>query len=150
MQFTDYTHFSLRALTFLALQPHDRLTTITEIADAFTISRNHMVKIIHQLGLKGYVETIRGRHGGIRLAKPATHINLRSVVIDMENILSPINCKEEDCHIVSACRVQGIMRRAMNAFLDVLDEYTLADIVKHPDRLCELLGIEHIPVKLIA
>ena len=70
MQLTLFTDYALRTLVFLALQPEKQLSTITEVADRFTISRNHVVKIVHQLGMKGYIETIRGKHGGIRLARP--------------------------------------------------------------------------------
>lgn len=79
MQLTRFTDYALRTLTFLAVQPGDRLSTITEVADTFGISRNHVVKIVHQLGIKGYIETVRGKHGGIRLGRSAVSINLREV-----------------------------------------------------------------------
>ncbi|QFI56136.1 Rrf2 family transcriptional regulator [Aeromonas simiae] len=142
MQLTRFTDYSLRTLTFLAIQPDDRLSTITEVADTFGISRNHVVKIVHQLGLKGYIETVRGKHGGIRLGRAAVSINLRDVVVDMENNLAPAYCKTDDCRLAGGCRIQGILRKAMNAFLDVLGEYTLADAVRDPARLCNLLGFE--------
>lgn len=142
MQLTRFTDYSLRTLTFLAIQPDDRLSTITEVADTFGISRNHVVKIVHQLGLKGYIETVRGKHGGIRLGRAAVSINLRDVVMDMENNLAPAYCKTDDCRLSGGCHIQGILRKAMNAFLDVLGEYTLADAVRDPGRLCNLLGFE--------
>ncbi|ENY72459.1 Rrf2 family transcriptional regulator [Aeromonas diversa] len=148
MQLTRFTDYALRTLTFLAVQPEDRLSTITEVADTFAISRNHVVKIVHQLGLKGYIETVRGKHGGIRLGRSAVSINLRDVVVDMENILCPAYCKSDNCRLAGGCRVQGILRKAMNAFLDVLGEYTLADAVRDPARLCHLLGLE--PDELLA
>ncbi|MFM5152814.1 Rrf2 family transcriptional regulator [Aeromonas hydrophila] len=142
MQLTRFTDYALRTLTFLAVQPGDRLSTITEVADTFAISRNHVVKIVHQLGIKGYIETVRGKHGGIRLGRSAVSINLRDVVMDMEHVLCPVDCKRENCRLSGGCRIQGILRRAMNAFLEVLGEYTLADAVRDPTRLCHLLGIE--------
>ena len=108
----------------------------------FAISRNHVVKIVHQLGIKGYIETVRGKHGGIRLGRAAVSINLRDVVMDMEHVLCPVDCKRENCRLSGGCRIQGILRRAMHAFLEVLGEYTLADAVRDPTRLCHLLGIE--------
>ena len=120
MQLTRFTDYALRTLTFLAVQPGDRLSTITEVADTFAISRNHVVKIVHQLGIKGYIETVRGKHGGIRLGRSAVSINLRDVVMDMEHVLCPVDCKRENCRLSGGCRIQGILRRAMNAFLEVL------------------------------
>ncbi len=76
MQLTLFTDYALRTLVFLALQPEQQLSTITEVADRFSISRNHVVKIVHQLGMKGYIETIRGKHSGIRLARTSHDISL--------------------------------------------------------------------------
>jgi Rrf2 family nitric oxide-sensitive transcriptional repressor len=142
MQLTLFTDYALRTLTLLAVQPSDRLSTISEVATTFAISRNHVVKIVHQLGIKGYIQTIRGKNGGIRLSRAAAAINLRDVVMDMENILCAVDCKRENCRLSGGCRIQGILRRAMNAFLEVLGEYTLADAVRNPTQLCCLLGIE--------
>ena len=102
MQLTRFTDYALRTLTFLAIQPGDRLSTITEVADTFAISRNHVVKIVHQLGIKGYIETVRGKHGGIRLGRAAVSINLRDVVMDMEHVLCPVDCKRENCRLSGA------------------------------------------------
>ena len=107
MQLTRFTDYALRTLTFLAIQPGDRLSTITEVADTFAISRNHVVKIVHQLGIKGYIETVRGKHGGIRLGRSAVSINLRDVVMDMEHVLCPVDCKRENCRLSGGCRIQG-------------------------------------------
>ncbi len=142
MQLTLFTDYALRTLMYLALQPGTRLSTITEVADKFQISRNHVVKIVHQLGVKGYVETVRGKHGGIRLARACEAINLRDLISDMENMSCLLECKREDCLLNSACRFQGILRKAMRAFLEVLGQFTLADLVKDSRHLCGLLGIE--------
>jgi len=142
MQLTLFTDYALRTLIYLALQPGDRLSTISEVADKFQISRNHVVKIVHQLGVKGYVETVRGKHGGIRLARACDAINLRDVVSDMEDMSCLLDCKRENCLLSSTCRFQGILRKAMRAFLDVLGQFTLADLIKDSDRMCGLLGLE--------
>ncbi|MFC3913353.1 Rrf2 family transcriptional regulator [Pseudaeromonas sharmana] len=144
MQLTLFTDYALRTLTYLALQPDRRLSTITEVAEKFAISRNHVVKIVHQLGVKGYIETVRGKHGGIRLARACEEINLRDVVSDMENVTCLLDCNREGCLLSSSCRFQGIMRKAMRAFLDVLGEFTLADLVKDKARMCGLLGMENL------
>ncbi|MCD8548649.1 MAG: Rrf2 family transcriptional regulator [Aeromonadaceae bacterium] len=141
MQLTLFTDYALRTLVYLALQEPGRLATITEVAETFQISRNHVVKIVHQLGVKGYVETVRGKHGGIRLARQAEAISLKDVVSDMENLTCLMDCKREACLLTSGCRFQGILRKALRAFLDVLDEFTLADLVKDEQRLCGLLNL---------
>ena len=142
MQLTLFTDYALRTLVYLALQPEDRLSTITEVAEKFQISRNHVVKIVHQLGVKGYIETVRGKHGGIRLAHTPDAINLKDVISDMENVSCLLDCQRENCLLNSVCRLQAIMRKAMRAFLGVLAEYTLQDLVKDTDRLCGLLELE--------
>lgn len=146
MQLTLFTDYALRTLVLLALQPDDRLSTITEVAEKFDISRNHVVKIVHQLGQKGYIDTIRGKHGGIRLARASEEINLRDLVSDMENVTCLLDCHREACRLTSVCRFQGIMRKAMRAFLGVLAEFTLADLVKDENKLCGLLDME-VPVQ---
>ena len=145
MQLTLFTDYALRTLIYLALQPERELSTITEVAEKFQISRNHVVKIVHQLGVKGYIETVRGKHGGIRLAHTPEAINLRDVVSDMENVSCLLDCQRENCPLSSGCRFQGILRKAIRAFLAVLGEFTLRDLVKDPERMCGLLALD-IPV----
>ena len=145
MQLTLFTDYALRTLVFLALQPDQQLSTITEVADRFSISRNHVVKIVHQLGMKGYIDTIRGKHGGIRLARARAEINLGDLIADMENMSCLMDCQREGCRLSPGCRFQSIMRKAMRAFMAVLAEFTLADLVRDEERMCDLLGLE-IPI----
>ena len=145
MQLTLFTDYALRTLVFLALQPEQHLSTITEVADRFSISRNHVVKIVHQLGMKGYIDTIRGKHGGIRLARASAEINLGDLIADMENMSCLMDCQREGCRLSPWCRFQSIMRKAMRAFMAVLAEFTLADLVRDEERMCDLLGLE-IPI----
>ena len=145
MQLTLFTDYALRTLVFLALQPEQHLSTITEVADRFLISRNHVVKIVHQLGMKGYIDTIRGKHGGIRLARASAEINLGDLIADMENMSCLMDCQREGCRLSPGCRFQSIMRKAMRAFMAVLAEFTLADLVRDEERMCDLLGLE-IPI----
>ena len=146
MQLTLFTDYALRTLTYLALQPESRLSTITEVAEKFGISRNHVVKIVHQLGVKGYIETVRGKHGGIRLARTSSEINLRDVVSDMENVSCLLDCQREGCLLTSGCRFQAILRKAMRAEQGGEGggdpEGGDADLVKDKDRMCGLLGLE--------
>ena len=114
MHLTNYTDYSLRVLMRLALTP-DRLTTIAEIAAAYGISEHHLMKVVHQLGVAGYIETHRGRGGGMRLARNAADITVGEVVRCMEPDLGLVACfrKDEPCPISAACAaaVAGRPRR---------------------------------------
>lgn len=145
MRITAYTDYSLRVLIYLGVQPR-RLATISEISDAYRISSNHLMKITHHLGKLGYIETVRGRGGGMRLAGKPSEINLGQLVRQVEPDFAVVECLEtphrEECVIASACRLQWVFDKAVNAFLDVLDQYTLADVIHNPTRLRTLLRIE--------
>jgi Rrf2 family nitric oxide-sensitive transcriptional repressor len=139
MQLTKYTDYAFRTLIFLGLQKPAELVTITNVSEHFDISRNHLVKIVHHLGKLGYIETIRGKGGGIRLARPASKINLREVVEAVEETLEPINCHKPSCRIVSSCRLKSIVAEAQEAFLAVFGQYHLSDLQQNPQRLEQLL-----------
>lgn len=140
MHLTTYTDYSLRVLMRLALTP-GRLVTIAEIADAYGISEPHLMKVVHQLGVVGYIETVRGRGGGMRLTRKAAKINLGEVVRRMEPDFNLVACfrTDERCTISSVCTLAGVLSDALEAFLTVLDRYTLADIVDKPRQLSRLL-----------
>ena len=143
MRLTAYTDYSLRTLMYLALKP-DGLATIAGIAAAYGISANHLMKVVHQLGLAGDIETVRGRQGGMRLARRPEDINIGQLVRRMEPDLNMAPCFAGPalCPITPACVLQRALREALEAFLAVLDRYTLADLVA-PDRsLAGLLGME--------
>jgi Rrf2 family nitric oxide-sensitive transcriptional repressor len=141
VKLTAYTDYTLRTLMYLAVND-GRLTTIAEIASAYRISEAHLMKIVHQLGVAGDVETTRGRNGGIRLAQPAADINLGTIVrrteVDMD--LVPCFGDTESCAISSACLLKGVLEEALGTFLTVLDRYTLADLITPRSRLSALLG----------
>lgn len=144
MRLTVYTDFSLRMLMYLALKD-DGLATISEIAQRYGISKNHLMKVAHQLGVAGYVETVRGRSGGLRLAKPMEEIGLGEVVRHTEPDMTLVPCfseAAEPCRIAPCCGLRGALSRASDAFFDVLNEYTLADLVKPRAPLRNLLAIE--------
>lgn len=130
MRLTLYTDYSLRVLLYLAYSK-DKTVTISELADFYKISRNHLVKVVHELGLNGYILTSRGKHGGIRLARPAAEIGIGEVVRKTEPDLDLLECfnKETDnCAITKACNLKGVLFGAKNNFLAELDKYTLADV----------------------
>lgn len=143
MRLTVYTDYALRVLMYLALK-EDRLATIAEIAESYDISRNHLMKVAHQLGVAGYVETVRGRGGGLRLAKPIAAIGLGEVVRYTEPDMAIVACLEPldaSCVIRPCCVLRRALERARAAFTDVLDGYTLADLIQPRGRLVDLLGI---------
>ena len=145
MRFTTYTDYRLRVLMHLGLQ-QNRLATIPEIADAYSISANHLMKIIHHLGKLGYIETTRGRGGGLKLAGRPEEINLGELVRQVESDFAIVDCFDSSrpvtCAIAPACRLQLVLEKALQAFLEVLDGYTLADLLQSPTRLRSLLKIE--------
>jgi Rrf2 family transcriptional regulator, nitric oxide-sensitive transcriptional repressor len=145
VRLTVYTDYALRVLMYLALK-EDRLATIAEIAESYDISRNHLMKVAHQLGVAGYVETIRGRGGGLRLAKPIAAIGLGEVVRYTEPDMAIVSCfapLDAPCAIRPACVLKSALTNARDAFLEVLDGYTLGDLVEPRGRLSGLLGIGH-------
>jgi Rrf2 family transcriptional regulator, nitric oxide-sensitive transcriptional repressor len=143
VRLTVYTDYALRVLMFLALK-EDRLATIAEIAESYDISRNHLMKVAHQLGVAGYVETVRGRGGGLRLAKPIEAIGLGEVVRYTEPDMAIVSCFEPidaPCAIRPACVLRRALKKAREAFVEVLDGYTLEDLVQPRARLAGLLAI---------
>lgn len=129
MQLTKHTDYAIRVLIYLNTQLDQKsLSKATDIASLFGISFNHLTKVVHHLGKAGFIQTVRGKSGGIKLAKPADLINLGEVVAIMENTLDPINCAEPPCRLKSVCLVKPILNKAMKAFLDELSKHTLADI----------------------
>jgi Rrf2 family transcriptional regulator, nitric oxide-sensitive transcriptional repressor len=134
MRLTVQSDFSLRVLIFVAAK-RGALATIPEIAAAYDISRAHLMKVVHQLGKLGYLETVRGRSGGILLAKPASAIGIGAVLrATEESTLVPCFSRasapgEPGCRIDGACRLKGMLAEALQAFFEALDRYTLADIV---------------------
>jgi Rrf2 family nitric oxide-sensitive transcriptional repressor len=130
MQLTRYTDYSLRVLMYLAVHQED-LATIEEIAEAYGISKAHLMKIVHQLGLAGYVETVRGRGGGLRLARAPESIRIGEVVRHTETmpLVECFDPKTSHCRIEPACDLRAALKDALGAFLRALDGYTLADLV---------------------
>ena len=135
MRLTFYSDYSLRLLMYCAVH-HGTLVTIQEVADAYGISKNHLMKVAFELGRKGYLDTVRGRGGGLRLARAPDKIRLGDVVRQMEEDFTMVECfdpKTDRCAITGPCRLRGALSRALKAYFAVLDEYTLADLaVRHP------------------
>jgi Rrf2 family nitric oxide-sensitive transcriptional repressor len=131
MRLTSYTDYALRTLIYLAAN-RDHLVTIQDIADVHGIAKNHLTKVVHQLGILGIVETVRGRNGGLRLGKPPESINIGEVVRQTETDFYMAECFDSEnmgCAYASGCALKRVLRQATNAFLDVLDDVTLAALV---------------------
>ncbi len=142
MQLTQFTDYSLRALIYIALRKE--LCTINDIANAYAISSNHLLKIIHNLSKVGVIKTIRGKSGGITMAQNPSDINLGELVIKLEPNFDLVPCfskEKASCCIAPACRLKRILLDAKESFIAVLKEYTLADIIHNPMDLKELLSI---------
>jgi len=142
VRLTVYTDYSLRMLMYLAVKGDGGPTTIAEVAGAYGISKAHLNKVAHRLGLAGYVETARGKGGGLRLARPAEEIGLGDVVRRVEPDMALVPCFEPvhaPCPIVPACGLRGALYEARQAFLAVLDRYSLADLVRRRAELGALL-----------
>lgn len=139
MRLTRYTDYALRVLTYLGAQP-DRVCSIAEIARAYGISQNHLMKVAHDLVKAGYVGGVRGRSGGIRLGKPADRINVGAVVRHTEEGFDLVECGA--CAIAPACELTGVLDEALAAFMAVLDRHTLADLVSRPAKLMRLLAVQ--------
>lgn len=142
MRLTRYTDYSFRVLIYLAVRP-DGFGTVQDVAEAYGISRNHLMKVVQELHRRGYVDTIRGKGGGMRLCRPAADIGVGQVVRDMESDLALVECfgPGNRCVITPECTLKNVLADALGSFLAVLDRYTLADLVADPEPLQDLLRI---------
>ena len=150
MRLTIYTDYCLRVLIFVAAHPEERVT-IAEVACRYDISENHLVKVVHFLGKAGFLTNVRGRGGGLELAHPASKINVGAVVRVAEGPSVPAACFDASaasCAIAPACRLRGVLSEAVDAFYEVLDGYTLADLVGGGERQRRLRTLLHTPIAM--
>ena len=142
MRLTFSTDYALRLLMLVGLET-EHLVTIEEVADRFGISKNHLMKVAYQLGQAGYLETVRGRNGGLRLGKAPSQIVVGEVVRRMEPDFAVVECQNPAgyCKITPSCVLRSAMREAVQAFLDKLDQYTLEDLLRTKSKLRHLLGV---------
>lgn len=143
MRLTVHTDYALRVLIFLGVEPQ-RLATIREISEHYDISRNHLMKIVNELAAAGYVESVRGKNGGIRLGRAPADVGIGTVVRHMEDNFHLVGCFNPDaptCRIEPACLLSGVLQTALDEFLAVLDRWTLADLVAPKADLAGLLDL---------
>lgn len=141
MKLTLLSDYSLRMLMHLSVNT-EALVTINQIAERYQISKNHLMKVAHQLSRLGYVETIRGRSGGLRLAKSADKILLGEVIEKMEQGSILVECfpgGKDSCFISGSCRLKMILKDAQNAFFSHLNNFTLDDLTGQNSELKQLL-----------
>lgn len=154
MRLTDYTDYSLRVMLFLAVRG-EGLTTIQEISDAYHVSKNHLMKVVQQLGELGWVETVRGRNGGLRLSARSMTLTVGEVVRATENDFALVGCfagaqgaePRDHCVIQPQCRLKGVFAAARDAFFAELDRHTIAELAQPASQLAALLGI--IPIAVV-
>lgn len=152
MRLTLHTDYALRVLMYVGVK-EGGLATIPEIVAHFDISRGHAMKVVHQLGRRGYLETIRGKRGGMRLARKPAQISVGAVVRDLEEELGVLGClqgNEGYCRIEGCCILRSALRDATTAFLAVLDGYTLDDLLRPRRALARLLDLDVPPPRLRA
>ena len=171
MRLTNYSDYALRSLIYLAVKPEPhKLANISDIADSYNISKSHLTKIIHQLGQLGYIDSVRGKNGGIRLARAPKDINLGVLIKQIEADFALVECfvvpatndetgkgqpnsaltlidataspsiSKLGCVISPVCQLKSVFYEALTAFIAVLERYTLADIINNEAQLAELLS----------
>ena len=145
MHITRYTDYSLRVLIYLAIN-QEKISTISDIATSYDISKNHLMKIVQQLNQRGYVLATRGKNGGLKLNQPAADINIGSLVREIEDKNKLVECFGEDnkCVITPSCQLKQVFAEAQDNFFKTLDAYTLQDLLGQEQQkgLSELLFIK--------
>lgn len=148
MLLTQFTDYSLRALIYIALRKES--CTIQDITNAYAISNNHMIKIIHNLSKLGIIKTSRGKGGGILMAVMPDTINLGKLIAQLEphfDLVPCFNKEKANCCIAPVCKLKGILHEAQSAFMKVLEQYTLADVLHNAGELGALLNIHQVTQK---
>lgn len=138
MRLTKHTDFSLRVLIYLANLPEGQRGQVPQICKLFKLSTNHLSKVVHNLATLGYIDSLRGRNGGICLARPANTINIAQVVKDMESSLDLVDCSTPPCVLSGGCELRGVLDDGLNAFLDALNQYTLEDLSKNKRQVLKI------------
>ncbi|MCV6587507.1 MAG: Rrf2 family transcriptional regulator [Marinobacterium sp.] len=139
MQLSRFTDYSLRVL-FYAATHTDRLCTLAEIAGYYDISIEHLRKVVHALARSGHLQTYRGKNGGIRLKMDPANINIGKIIAQTEGVTPLINCTAQQCCLTGICSLEQALAEAQNAFMTVLEKYTLADLLRHPQMTHQLIG----------
>lgn len=143
MELSRFSDYSLRVLIYAAAREGEKVT-LSELAQAYRISHHHLVKIVHYLGKLGFLSNRRGRSGGILLGKKASDIRVGDVIRKTESHFNLVECFDpttDTCRISPTCRLKGVLHEACQAFLDVLDHYTIEDLVQSRAPILRLLSL---------
>mgnify|MGYP000169661580 CR=1 FL=1 len=132
MQLTRFTDLGLRVLMYLTHREHDTPVTITEIANNFAVSRNHLVQVVHFMGLEGWIRTTRGKGGGLALAHPPQEYRLGDIIQRMEAPIDLIDCAEPPCALRNGCQLKLALNTGLATFFETMNRYTLQDIIASP------------------
>lgn len=140
MKLNNFTDYSLRVLIFLSTQKAQK-ATVTQIAESYDISQNHLVKVVHNLAMLKLIDSFKGRGGGLVLKEETLKVKLGNLIMDLEGDAGIVECfnNNDQCKIESACKLKSILARAKGEFYSVLNEYTLLDITKNQKKLAHLL-----------
>lgn len=152
MRLTRQTNYAIRILMYCAAN-EGRLSRVPEIAAAYSVSELFLFKILQPLVENGFVETVRGRNGGVRLGKQATDITLFDVIRVTEENFAMAECFENgaaECPLVDSCALNEALRKALGAFFEVLESYSIDDLVKARPSMRDLLGIADLPPRQAA
>ncbi|MCY4421200.1 MAG: Rrf2 family transcriptional regulator [Gammaproteobacteria bacterium] len=143
MRVTKFTDYALRVLIYLACTPRGELTTVSQLAAAYSISVHHVRVVVHKLGQAGYINSTQGKSGGIELARDPTEILIGEVIRDTEKDFFIVECfnPQGSCTIVKACKLKSILGDALNAFIETLDQYTLADITDNRHAILQQFDV---------
>jgi Rrf2 family nitric oxide-sensitive transcriptional repressor len=129
MHLTKQTDYAFRVLIYLASQDETQLSTIQAVCDVFDISKSHVMKVVQKLANHGYIDTVRGPNGGIKLGQVPNKINLRKIVELMETTLQPFNCEVPLCRINKSCALKHILNDAQTKYLEYIEGFSLEDLV---------------------
>ncbi|MCZ8093463.1 MAG: Rrf2 family transcriptional regulator [Acidovorax sp.] len=132
MRLTQFSDFAVRVMLYLAAHT-ERLCSVGEIAGAYEISDNHLMKVVSKLAAEGYIKSVRGRNGGIRLGRPATEINIGKLIRYTEGHIDLVGCAQ--CKLNGVCNLPGPLDLALAAFFAVLERYSLADVLGTQDGM---------------
>ncbi len=146
MRLTVFSDYTLRVLIYLGMHP-EGLCTVGEIAQAYDVSKNHLMKVAQHLAARGYADTVRGKGGGMRLKQPPEQINLGVLLRETERGSPLVECfgASSDCRIEPACSLRSVLEDAHGAFFEVLDRHTLADLLGSAEHLGSLLSTPTVP-----
>ncbi|WP_144113726.1 RrF2 family transcriptional regulator [Paraburkholderia sp. BCC1886] len=149
MRLTDYTDYSLRVLLYLTVRGQG-LSTIQDISDSYGISKNHLMKVVQRLGELGWIDTVRGRNGGLRLSEQTSALTIGEIVRATENDFALVGCfpdqqgERRACVISPQCRLRGVIEAARNAFFAELDRCTIGEVAQPLGPLAALLGLNSV------